>query len=296
MARGAGLMARGAGLKARGAGPISRRWSALLLSGGVYLAAAALAGAQGCRGNNTAGATASAQASAPAAEALPGLKVSDDTPNLLLTWISEDGDFHVEESISKVPEDRRSRVRVVPTDQPEGSGASVYVADLTVKRPDGTYAVSTLARSEWEKLGADLRKTRMEALAPGVHDSAGTPRTPSEGAAGAGNAGPDNAARGPQQAGAPGAVSAIIYGADWCKPCHDAQRYLESLGVSVTKKNIEESRAAQAEMQEKLARSHRTGSSIPVIDVMGRIFVGYNPGSLKQAVDSARRGNAPKHG
>jgi hypothetical protein len=30
--------------------------------------------------------------------------------------------------------------------------------------------------------------------------------------------------------------------------------------------------------------------------VMGRIFVGYNPGSLKQAVDAARRGNAPKHG
>jgi glutaredoxin len=263
--------------------------ASLLLSGGVYIAAAASAGALGCRGNPTPGAAASAQASAAPAEALPALKVSDDTPNLLLTWISEDGDFHVEEAISKVPEARRSRVRVVPTDQPEGSGASVYVADLTVKRPDGTYAVSTLPRSEWEKLGADLRKTRMEALAPGA------PHSPSaaapEGAAGGGNA-PAAA----QQAGATGAVSAIIYGADWCKPCHDAQRYLESLGVSVTKKNIEESRAAQAEMQEKLARSNRAGSSIPVIDVMGRIFVGYNPGSLKQAVDAARRGNAPKHG
>jgi glutaredoxin len=264
---------------------MSREFRAsLLLSGGVYIAAVALA-ALGCRGKPSPGAAAAAQASAAPAEALPGLKVSDDTPNLLLTWISEDGDFHVEESISKVPEDRRSRVRVVPTDQAEGSGASVYVADLTVKRPDGTYAVSTLPRSEWEKLGADLRKTRMEALAPGAKPAA------PEGAAGAGSASSDV-----QQAGANGAVSAIIYGADWCKPCHDAQRYLESLGVSVTKKNIEESRAAQAEMQEKLARSHRAGSSIPVIDVMGRIFVGYNPGSLKQAVDAARRGNAAKHG
>ena len=279
MARSAVLMARSAVLMARSG------WISLLLAGGVYTAAAAL----GCRGNPTPGATASAQASAPPAEALPGLKVSDDTPNLLLTWISEDGDFHVEESISKVPEDRRSRVRVVPTDQAEGSGASVYVADLTVKRPDGTYAVSTLSRSEWEKLGADLRKTRMEALAPGAR-----PPAP-DGAAGAGSAAPDNAVAGTQQAGN-GAVSAIIYGADWCKPCHDAQRDLESLGVRVTKKNIEESRAAQAEMQEKLARSNRAGSSIPVIDVMGRIFVGYNPGSLKQAVDAARRGNAPKHG
>lgn len=282
-------MSRSAVLMSRGS------WASLLLSGRVYFAAVALAGALSCRGNPTPGATASAPASAAPAEALPGLKVSDDTPNLLLTWISGDGDFHVEESISKVPEDRRSRVRVVPTDQAEGSGASVYVADLTVKRPDGTYAVSSLPRGEWEKLGADLRKTRMEALAPGAQDAAGTPRSPSgaspEGAAGAGNAAADA-----QHASANGAISAIIYGADWCKPCHDAQRYLESLGVSVTKKNIEESRAAQAEMQEKLARSNRAGSSIPVIDVMGRIFVGYNPGSLKQAVDAARRGNVPKHG
>jgi glutaredoxin len=253
----------------------------------VYIAAAALAVALGCRGNPTPGATASPQGSAAPAEALPGLKLTDDTPNLLLTWISEDGDFHVEESISKVPEDRRSRVRVVPTDQAEGSGASVYVADLTVKRPDGTYAVSTLPRSEWEKLGADLRKTRMEALAPSAKP---------ENAAGAGNVGSANATAGSPAAAANGAVSAIIYGADWCKPCHDAQRYLESLGVSVTKKNIEESRAAQSEMQEKLARSMRTGSSIPVIDVMGSIFVGDTPGSLQQAVDAARRGNAPKHG
>jgi len=254
------------------------------MSRNVYFATVALAVTLGCRAHPTAGAITSAQASAPPAEALPGLKVSDDTPNLLLTWISDDGDFHVEESINKVPEARRSRVRVVSTDQAEGSGTSVYVADLTVKRPDGTYAVSTLARSEWEKLGADLRKTRMEALAP----SAKQPAAP-DGAAGSGSS--DT-----QQASANGAISAIIYGADWCKPCHDAQRYLESLGVSVTKKNIEESRAAQAEMQEKLARSNRAGSSIPVIDVMGRIFVGYNPGSLKQAVDAARHANTPKHG
>jgi hypothetical protein len=64
----------------------------------------------------------------------------------------------------------------------------------------------------------------------------------------------------------------------------------------VTKKNIEESRAAQAEMQEKLARVNRNGGGIPVIDVMGKIFVGYSPGSLKQAVDAARHASAQKRG
>jgi hypothetical protein len=64
----------------------------------------------------------------------------------------------------------------------------------------------------------------------------------------------------------------------------------------VTKKNIEESRAAQAEMREKLSRVNRTGSGIPVIDVMGKIFVGYSPGPLKQAVDAARHATVQKRG
>jgi glutaredoxin len=248
----------------------------------------------GCRANpSSPGALATGQANAAATEALPGLKLTDETQNLLLTWIAEDGDFHVEEAIDKVPAERRSRVRVVQMDQAEGSGANVYVADLTVKRQDGTYAVNTLPRGEWEKLGADLRKTRMEALAPGAKPGpAGDAvhANPSE----AGSAEPN--LQPPSAGTANGAVTAIVYGADWCKPCHDAERYLKSLGVSVTKKNIEESRAAQAEMQQKLARAKRAGSSIPVIDVMGRIFVGYSPGSLKQAVEAARQANAPKHG
>jgi len=246
----------------------------------------------GCRGNGNEGAAAAAtgQPSTVISEALPGLKLTDQTPNLLLTWIGEEGDFHVEESIDKVPAEHRSRVRVVLTDQAAGSGSSVYVADLTVKREDGSYAVSSLPRADWEKLGADLRKTRMEALAPGAKPT---------GAGGEANTNPGSAepnARQPAPIEANGAVTAIVYGADWCKPCHDAERYLKSLGVSVTKKNIEESRAAQAEMQEKLARANRGGSSIPVIDVMGRIFVGYSPGSLKQAVEAARQASGPKHG
>ncbi|MEY4546607.1 MAG: hypothetical protein RL685_2802 [Pseudomonadota bacterium] len=217
-----------------------------------------------------------------AADSLPDFQLDDATPQLLLTWIGEEGDFHVAEAIPQVPEERRARVRVVRTDQPAGSGATVYVADLTVKRQDGSYAVSTLPRAEWEKLGADLRKTRMEALAPGA----------APGHAGAPKPSPEAVPITDVQ----GAITAIIYGADWCKPCHDAEGYLKSLGVAVTKKNIEESRAAQAEMQQKLVRANRVGSSIPVIDVMGRIFVGYSPSSLRQAVEAARQASARQHG
>jgi glutaredoxin len=237
------------------------------------------------------GAETAAETSTPSPGAtpdtLPALHLADDTPNLLLTWVGEEGDFHVVEKIDAVPAERRQEVRVVLTDRATGTGSSVYVADLTQKRDDGTYAVRTLTRADWEALGADRRKTRMEALAPGQP----APGTPAPGAPAPG-AEPAE----PGLADPSGAINAIVYGADWCKPCHEAERYLKSLGVSVTKKNIEESRAAQAEMQQKLVRVNRSGAGIPVIDVMGQIFVGYSPGSLKQAVEVARTAAHPKRG
>lgn len=213
--------------------------------------------------------------SAPVAvphDGLPALALDDTTQGMLLTWADEQGDFHVAEGIEQVPAERREKVRVVLRDHSDGTGELVYVADLRAKQ-DGHYPVSVVPRAEWDEVGAGKRKVRMEGVAPGAKPAAEAPALvpPGDGIL------------------APGAaVTAIIYGADWCKPCHDAERYLKSLGVQVTKKNIEQSQAAQAEMQAKLARVKRSGASIPVIDVMGQLFVGYNPNVLKQAVETAR--------
>lgn len=201
-------------------------------------------------------------------QTLPGLELRDSTPDLLLTWVATDGEFHVTESITDVPTERRAQVRVVPMTKPVGTGATIYVANLTAATADGTYPVATMARSDWEALGAGKRSKRMEAFSPKAlpKPSASPDKSPSA-----------------------ALVSAIIYGADWCKPCHQAEDYLKSLGVEVTKKNIEKSRAAQAEMREKLARIQRRSAGIPVIDVMGSLFVGFSKASLKQAVEAARQ-------
>jgi glutaredoxin len=209
-------------------------------------------------------------------EGLPPLVLDDGTQGLLLTWADEQGDFHVAEGIDQVPAERREKVRVVLRDHVEGTGELVYVADLRAKQ-DGRYAVSVVPRAEWEEVGAAKRQVRMEAVAPGAKPPLGSS-----------TAAPELVPPGDGTLVPGSAVSAIVYGADWCKPCHDAERYLKGLGVQVTKKNIEQSQAAAAEMQAKLARINRSGASIPVIDVMGKLFVGYSPSALKQAVESAR--------
>lgn len=215
-------------------------------------------------------------ATTPKAAELPPLEVKADTPNLLLTWIDDKGDFHVVQKPGDVPTEGRGTVRVVVTNREEGTGALVYVANLDETTATGAYRLKTMPRTEWEELGASKRKARLEALAPSAAPSAPPP------------AGAPDAGKTPAGAKAPvSGVVAIIYGADWCKPCHDAERYLKQRGATVIKKNIDENEVAAQEMQKKLARVGRGGASIPVIDIMGQIQVGFSPAALEQALANA---------
>jgi len=220
-------------------------------------------------------------ATKPKANELPPLEVKADSPNLLLTWIDDKGDFHVVQKPADVPTEGRAKVRVVVTNREEGTGALVYVTNLDETTAAGAYRLKTMPRPEWEELGASKRKARLEALAPSALPSA---------SAAPGGAGPDgkpssgnSAAKGPATG-----VVVIIYGADWCKPCHDAERYLKQRGATVIKKNIDDNEVAAEEMHKKLARAGRSGASIPVIDIMGQIQVGFSPAALDEALATAR--------
>jgi glutaredoxin len=217
-------------------------------------------------------------ATTPKAAELPALEVRPDTPNLLLTWIDDKGDFIVAQKPTEVPPEGRGKVRVVVSTRDEGTGQLVYVTNLDESTATGAYRLKTMTRSEWEELGASKRKARLEALAPSAVPSAPPPL-----AAG------DMGGPGAQGVKAPvKGIVAIIYGADWCKPCHETERYLKQRGVTVIKKNIDDNEVAAEEMQKKLARVGRTGSSIPVIDIMGQIMVGFSPAALEQALEQAQ--------
>ncbi len=207
---------------------------------------------------------------------LPKFSLKDDTSNLLLTWVDEKGDFHVVQKPADVPEGNRKQVRVVITTREEGTGDTVVVADLTHAKADGTYPLETMPRAKWDEIGAKRRKARLEALAP----SAKPPPSASPPAGGAQANG--NTGGGPK-------LSAIIYGAEWCKPCHAAEAYLKQRGVQVVKKDIDSSEAARAEMNQKLAKAGMGGSQIPIIDLMGQLLIGYSPTALDRAIQSARK-------
>ncbi len=189
--------------------------------------------------------------------AAPPPDVTDATSGLRFTWLDEKGNFHSGEKVSDVPPGSRDVVRVADPSK-EDPPEKIYLADLRNARPDGKYAVRVADRDELDKL-AEARRAKFGAV---LAD------TPAGIASAVAERGPD----------------VIIYGASWCGPCHQAAAYLKQRGVAFVEKDIEQDRAAAREMQAKLSRAGMAGGSIPVLDVRGRVLVGFDPGAVDRAL------------
>jgi glutaredoxin len=212
------------------------------------------------------------QAGLDAAAPLPVVRAESE--GLLLTWIDDKGDFHVETRVTDVPVMGRDAVRVVdPSKEELGHGDGVAVVDLREPRADGAYPVRTMTRTDFEAIAV----ARREQAGPTLASAAPQPPRPS-----ANSADPPSIGSSPRSAASRGVV--VIYGAEWCGACHDAARYLRRRGIAYVEKDIENDPAAAKEMQQKLAKNGIRGGSIPVIDVRGKLMVGFNPGQLDAAL------------
>jgi glutaredoxin len=70
----------------------------------------------------------------------------------------------------------------------------------------------------------------------------------------------------------------ILYSAEWCGACKKAKRYLSRNGVDYEERNVDMPRYAD-ELVQKTGRR-----SIPVIDVDGRVFTGFDPGAYDRLI------------
>jgi glutaredoxin len=201
---------------------------------------------------------------------LPSVRA--DTENLLLTWIDDKGDFHVETLVADVPLMGRDAVRVVDPDSDDrNQGDRVVVVDLREARRDGTYPVRTMSRVDFEALAVARREKTgptMASAPPAEPSPGGAPSLPEASSA------TRPAAR----------TAVVIYGAEWCGACHEAARYLRRKGIAYVEKDVEKDSGAAREMQAKLAKNGLRTGSIPVIDVRGRIMVGFNPADIDAAL------------
>ena len=193
-----------------------------------------------------------------AAESSPLPVITADSTEFLFTWIDDKGEFHVDPKVSAVPESARETVRVADPVKDPPKLDDVFIADLRAPGADGHYPVKTMSRTDFEKLAVDRRKAN------------GQKQLEARGAASVlpGNEAP----------------TVIIYGASWCGPCHQAADYLKEKNIKYVLKDIEQDRGANTEMQGKLDAAGMRGGSIPVIDVKGKILVGFDSRQIDRAL------------
>jgi glutaredoxin len=208
--------------------------------------------------------------SAPHGAEAPLTVVRPESEGLLLTWIDDKGDFHVETRVADVPIMGRDTVRVVDPSREEAvRNDDVVVADFRQTGVDGAYPVRTMLRKDFEAIAV----ARRQQAGPTLASAAPAQSAPPSGA--------DQPAAPTKPSGRP---VVIIYGAEWCGACHDAARYLRRKGIPYVEKDIEKEPEAAREMQQKLASKGLRGGSIPVIDVRGKIMVGFDPGQIDSAL------------
>jgi glutaredoxin len=240
-----------ASIRARGLPVVAARLVVLSVVLAVVLAAG------GCRRSHE----------APTADPAATLIVRQESVGLLLTWIDDKGDFHVETAVADVPMMGRDAVRVVdPNHEDSAQTDTVTVVDLRQAGPEGNYPVRTMPRVDFEAMAV----ARREKAGPTLASAGPAPSPPPAGESRAAGAAAD-----PSKASARSVV--VIYGAEWCGACHEAAKYLRSKGIPYVDKDVEKDPGA--------AGLHE--GSIPVIDVGGKVMVGFNPAEIDAALGQA---------
>lgn len=74
-----------------------------------------------------------------------------------------------------------------------------------------------------------------------------------------------------------------IYSTSWCAFCHTEAQWLDHLGVSYVKKDIEEDKEAYEELMSKNGGSY---SGVPVTDVAGTLILGFDRPKLLDAINA----------
>lgn len=247
----------------------------------VATGSVSIAGVSGCKRTTTNSPTTEGSGGGPTARSGQGerpppvpFEVRRDSTDLTFFWFDERGNAHGVSRVEDVPESRRANVRVDPNQPELRTPGWVYVADLRSADRHGRYPVRVVQSEQFASELAALNGLAQAMAAPVAPSPSTPPGTPAILA-------PQLAV--PTDAGAR-QVRVIVYGASWCAACHQAANWLRAHNVPFIERDIEREPEAAQELMSRARAQGVPTSSIPIIDVNGRLLVGFNPEALEQAL------------
>jgi glutaredoxin len=195
----------------------------------------------------------------------------------LFTYAEPKGTFATTDKPESVPETARGMVRVFDPSAPEKTpgGGRVYVTNLNEVMSKGRAPAKPMSREAFETaaLAANPTGESSPLAAQGMRpapipalDAGAAPATP-------------------PPAGGPPVVT--IYGTSWCGACRAAREYLTGRKIPFADKDIEKDPEAARELTTKAAKMGIPTDRVPVIDVRGRLLLGFDRARIEALLGEA---------
>jgi glutaredoxin len=191
-------------------------------------------------------------AGAPEPPTPPELSLETDRKDLLFSYLDQDGKLRDVDSADKVPVDRRKQVLVRDLSkraEEVKADQYVYVADLT-REENGAWPYQVMSRYNIDRAVRDG-----DFVADEGADDGGEKRV-------------------------------TLYGTSWCGACAQARSWLRARGISFADKDVEKDPKAQAELARKVKRAGVPLGGVPVIDVGGKLLMGFDAKALERLLQA----------
>lgn len=204
---------------------------------------------------------------------LPPLEVTREG-SWLFTAVGDDGAFSTVDKVDDIPAASRSVVRVTNpaiAAQDRRDTTDVYVIDANRLLADGKVQARVLSRNAFES-------SALRQLPPGLTSVRGTGAQAAEAPA-------EDPAGSNLKPGQNPVV--VVYGASWCGACRQAKAYLASHQIPFVEKDIERDPGAARELEKKASPLGIPTDRIPILDVRGRLLVGFDPTRLQTLLGQA---------
>jgi len=190
----------------------------------------------------------------------------------LFTYAEPKGTFATTDKPDSVPESARAVVRVFDPAAPEKTpgGGRVYVTNLNEVLSKGRAPARPMSREAFETAALAAHPTgESSPLAAQTMRPAPIPALDG----GAASAPP------PATAGGPPVVT--IYGTSWCGACRAARQYFAGRKIPFADKDVEHDADAARELAAKAAKLGVPTDRVPVIDVRGRLLLGFDKARIE---------------
>jgi glutaredoxin len=188
---------------------------------------------------------------------LPEVRIEPDGGPYLFSYYDKEGKLHDADSLAAIPKDSRRQVLVRDLSRSPGelkADEYLYLADIRQPEPGDGYPTSVVSRYQFEAAGEGAADTPADASGGDGGESQGV----------------------------------IVYGTSWCGACKAARAHLHDKHIPFVEKDIEKEPAAAQELARKAKKAGLKLGGVPVIDVVGQLMMGYDPGSIDRAWASRR--------